>query len=217
MAVRGFFGVGPLDNNVYIILDPETQKAALVDPAMQSQELLGYLEKEGLALDYIIDTHGHFDHIYNNVYFKERTGAKLLVHQEDSPMFQRLGESVLRMGMGLVSSPSPDDFLVDGQTISLGSVEIQVLHTPGHTPGSICLYTGGAVITGDTLFQGSVGRFDGPGSSGKALLESIKTKLLPLSDDTLVLPGHGPASTIGQEKQDNPFLQDGAERWLGLG
>ena len=217
MPLQGFSGVGPMDNNVYVVYDQEARKALLVDPAMQSQPVWDFLEERGLALEYIVNTHGHTDHIWNNAYFKGKAqDAKLLIHQGDAPMIEGLVQAGLRWGMKAEPSPAPDAFLTDGQTLQVGSISVQVMHTPGHTPGSSCLYTEGAVITGDTLFMNSIGRYDSPGGSLQQLLASIRAKLMTLPDATMVCPGHGPASDIGYERESNPFLNEEMVKRMGL-
>lgn len=199
---------------MFVVADPERGRAAVVDPGMASEPILTYLESNGLVLDYIINTHGHFDHIFNNGRFKKSSQAKLLVHPGDAPMLDGLVRSSLRWGVQVEPSPPPDGPLEDGQEILVGEVPIRVLHTPGHTPGSVCLYVDGAVLAGDTLFAGSIGRTDGPDGSLRSLLESVRSKLFVLPDETVVYPGHGPISTIGEERRANPFFQPGAEGWL---
>ena len=215
-AVYPFYNLGPTDNNVYVIADLEAKRAALVDTSMQSHTLLDYFQRSGTTLEYIINTHGHSDHTFNNAYFKESTGAKLLIHRGDLPMLERQGQRVNFDGMAATPSPPPDGFLEDGQIITVGAVEIQVLHTPGHTPGSCCLYVLGVVMTGDTLFSGNIGGSQGEGGSGPDLIRGVKSKVFVLPDETVVYPGHGQPSTVGDEKAYNPFFQPGAERYLGF-
>lgn len=217
MPVQGFSGVGPMDNNVYIIFDEETKEALLVDPAMQSEPVWEFLESRGLALKYIVNTHGHSDHCWNNAHFKQKaTDAKLLIHRGDEPMLDNLAQSGQRWGMAVEPSPPPDGYLEDNQTLQVGSIAVRVLHTPGHTPGSSCLHVDEIIITGDTLFKQSIGRYDFPGGSLPQLLASIKAKLMVLPDQTIVCPGHGPASRIGDERESNPFLDEEAVKRMGL-
>ncbi|MBI4328618.1 MAG: MBL fold metallo-hydrolase [Chloroflexi bacterium] len=215
------FTVGPMGNNTYVLYDETERVAAVVDPSMDSEEVLLWLAGQKLTTRYVINTHGHMDHVFHNGLFVKSTGAKLLIHRDDEPMLARLVEQAARMGVfRLDPSPSPDAYLEDGQELPVGSVTLKVIGTPGHTPGSSCLYIPGFVLTGDTLFQGSIGRFDFPGGSLPDLLASIKQKLFTLPDDTVVLPGHGPASTIAQEKRYNPFVGEQApdpSEWAGGG
>ncbi|HRT71471.1 MAG TPA: MBL fold metallo-hydrolase, partial [Syntrophales bacterium] len=159
---------------------------------------------------YIVNTHGHVDHISGNQEMKKKTGALIVVHEADADMLVSTPAMVLRM-FGAKPSPPADITVSDGDTIAVGSVVLEVLHTPGHTPGGICLYTDGYVFTGDTLFVGAVGRTDLPGGSWTVMYRSIKEKILTLPDDTIVLPGHNygssPTSTVGREKRTNPFLR----------
>jgi len=201
---------GLVDTNCYLAACPETREAAVIDPGAFSpkevQTILDLLKQHGLSVKYIVNTHGHIDHIAGNQALLKETGAKLCIHTYDSKM---LTSSLLNgsemFGMSLVSPP-PDRLLTDGDVIMLGKLEIKILHTPGHTPGGICLLFEGTVLSGDTLFAGSVGRTDLPGGSETDIIRSIREKLLVLPDATSVRPGHGPRTTIGAEREDNPFL-----------
>lgn len=209
MILEGF-PVGPMAANCYIIGCPETKEAAVVDPGAEGGRILRRLDQLDLKCRYIILTHGHVDHIGALSQVKEGTGAEVLIHREDGEMLTSPARN-LSLYAGLAVSHSPADrFLEDGDVIPLGKLSIKVIHTPGHTPGSICLEVGDCLITGDTLFAGSVGRSDFPGGSHQQLISSIKEKLLVYPPETKVLPGHGPASTIGEEARYNPFLTD---RW----
>ncbi|MBI2885902.1 MAG: MBL fold metallo-hydrolase [Chloroflexi bacterium] len=217
MPVQAFTGVGPMDNNVYLIYDEEAKEALLADPAMQSEPIWEFIQQRALALKYIVNTHGHSDHCWNNAYFKEHApAARFLIHQGDEPMLASLAQSGLRWGMKVAPSPPPDGYLEDGQALQVGGIAVEVLHTPGHTPGSSCLYVPGVVITGDTLFKQSIGRYDSPGGSLERLLASIRARLLVLPDETVVCPGHGPTSTLGDERENNPFLDEATVRRMGL-
>lgn len=200
------FTVGPLESNSYLLVDETTREAALLDPGMESEPVADVLARERLAVTAIINTHGHFDHVFGNAYFKAKTGAPLLMHRADLDLVKRLEEQSLYFGFRATPSPSPDRFLEEGDEVRVGEIRLRVLHTPGHSPGGICLVTEGAAFVGDTLFAGSVGRTDLPGGSAEELLTSIREKLLPLSDETVLYPGHGPATTIGHERRHNPFL-----------
>jgi glyoxylase-like metal-dependent hydrolase (beta-lactamase superfamily II) len=153
-----------------------------------------------------VNTHGHFDHIGANKAIKEATGAELLIHEGDSSILASASKQSAAFGMNAVSSPPADRYVKHGDVIDAGEVSLKVLHTPGHTPGGISLLEKGMVFTGDALFAGSIGRTDFPGGDLMTLLRSIKTNLMTLPDDTRVFSGHGPASTIGDERQENPFL-----------
>ncbi len=219
MTVRSFAAVSPLDNNVYLITDDATRLTAIVDPTIFSEKLWKVVQDEGLILQYIINTHGHFDHVYNNGYFKQQApDARLLYHPEDEELIGTLVETSARWDLHPIPSPKADAPLQHGDVVQVGGVVVHVLYTPGHTRGgcSFWLPEDGAVITGDTLFCNSVGRYDFPGGSLTSLLQSIDTQLLPLPNDTRVLPGHGQASTIGDERDNNPYLHEAMRRQLGV-
>jgi hydroxyacylglutathione hydrolase len=187
------FAVGWLSTNCYVVGCRETREAAVIDPGMETrketEQILDFIEENGFKVKYIINTHGHPDHTSGNNAIKEATGAPVLIHESDS-------EGV-----------NADRKLRDGDTIQVGNFKLIVLHTPGHTPDGISLLVDNAVFTGDALFAGSIGRTDFPGGSYKELIRSIKTKLMCLPDSFTVYCGHGPSTTIGDEKLYNPFLQ----------
>ncbi len=209
MLIKSFV-VGPLENNVYLVAEEESKKAAIIDPGIDSEGILRFLERLGLELELIINTHGHFDHTYANGFFKAKTRARLLIHEKDLPVLRRLQAEAILFGIKADPSPEPDLLLQEGDTIELGGISFWVLHTPGHTPGGICLYGNGGVFVGDTLFAGSIGRTDLPGGSYEALITSVEGKLFTLPEDTVVYPGHGPETTIGEEKRSNPFFNEGS-------
>ncbi len=158
----------------------------------------------------IINTHGHFDHVSANKRLKEVTGAPILIHSLDAPMLDQLSSSAAAWGFTADNSPKPDKELNDGDEVAFGHTTLKVIHTPGHTPGGISLYAPDFVFVGDTLFAGSIGRTDFPGGSFKALKESIRKKLFVLGDHVKVYAGHGPSTTIGEERRSNPFVGDKA-------
>ncbi|MGE5577324.1 MAG: MBL fold metallo-hydrolase [Syntrophothermus sp.] len=201
--------VGPMGANCYIIGCDQTREAAVIDPGGDPSAILGEVKRLGLTLKHIINTHGHVDHIAGNRALKAVTGAEILIHAADSPMLTNSQQNLsyfLGEESELVTGPPADRKLADGDVINVGNISVQVLHTPGHTPGGICLLAGEALFSGDTLFAESVGRTDFPGGSSEALINSIRQKLLVLPDETPVYPGHGPMTTIGDEKALNPFL-----------
>ncbi len=203
------FVLGPLATNGYIVHDDGSGEALCIDPADCSPELTEYLDSNELTLKYIVNTHAHADHAGGNRELKERTGAKLLIHENDKPMLDHIAEMGTMLGLRIQPSPEPDGFVKEGDTIAVGGVTLRVLETPGHSPGSISLHTDNVVFVGDLLFAGSVGRTDLPGGSWSRLLDSIRNKIFPLGDDTVVYNGHGPATTVGRERCHNPFLRDG--------
>jgi len=200
--------VGPLGVNCFILGCGESGEGVVIDPGGDVERILAVTQKLKLAIKYIINTHGHFDHVGGNAAIKQATGAELLIHEADLPYLSRAAASATMYGMSAENSPTPDRFLTDGLKLSFGRCELEVLHTPGHTPGGCCLNlaTVGKVITGDTLFAESIGRTDLTGGSTDTLLASIRTKLLTLPDSTEAFPGHGPSTTIGHERQNNPYL-----------
>ena len=158
---------------------------------------------------YIINTHGHIDHIGANRAIKDATGAKVLIHKNDAKMLTNAVSNFSFMMGRQVTSPPAEQFIDEGDIIKIGNtVELKVIHTPGHSPGGICLMTDNIIFSGDTLFYGSIGRTDFPGGSYRDLISNIKNKLLCYDDDVVVYPGHGPATTIGFERKRNPFLRD---------
>jgi len=200
--------VGPLEVNCYLLGCEETREGVVIDPGADTDRIIPLLSRHGLKIVHVINTHGHFDHVGGNRKILETTGADLLLHEADVPLLPLAGATAAAYGLKAEDSPRPDGYLRDGMNIAFGNYELTVLHTPGHTPGGCCLYREGMVITGDTLFADSVGRTDLPGGSLAALVESIHSKLLTLPDDTVAYPGHGPATTIGRERLQNPYLQN---------
>jgi len=209
-----YFETGPLMVNCYIVGDEQSKEAVVIDPGGDVKTILEELKEDRLNCKMIIDTHCHFDHIGGNKGLKEKTGAPIYIHPLEKDLITSMSEMAAYFGVESDRSPAADAFLNEGDLVKVGAeIEMQVLHTPGHSPGSITLYVKkhNLAIVGDVLFQFSIGRTDFPGGSLKQLINSIKTKLYPLGDNCEIYPGHGPPTTIKQEKKHNPFLQEGAE------
>lgn len=200
--------VGPLGVNC-LLIDCGNGEGVIVDPGAESGRILHLAASRKLKIVHVINTHGHFDHVGGNKAVLEATGASLLIHPADVAQLKRAVEIATMYGLSTESSPPPDRELANGMRIAVGNTTIAVLHTPGHTPGGCSLYFAdrGLVITGDTLFADSIGRTDLPGGSLETLVDSIKTKLYTLPDETVVIPGHGPSTTIGEEKRNNPYVR----------
>lgn len=199
--------VGPIMANCFIVGCEETKEAVVIDPGDDADRILMELAKSELKVKYLLNTHGHFDHVGANRRMKDVTGAQLAIHAEDEPMLEQLSQSALMFGLSAENSPPADFSLNEGDEIKFGNLSFKVIHTPGHSRGGVCFYTDGHIFVGDTLFAGSIGRTDLQGGDYDTLISSIKTKLLPLDEDTVVYTGHGPETTIGKEKRVNPFLR----------
>ncbi len=195
----------------YLIGDEETQEGLFIDPADDAQRLLSEAKSQGInKIKYVVNTHSHVDHIMGNAEMVKKTGAKVIIHQEDAAALVRTPPYLLDM-FGATASPHADIQVKDGEIIQVGNVKLKVLHTPGHSPGGMSLHLDGMVFTGDTLFVGSVGRTDFPGSSWDVLETSIRKKLYVLPGETVVFPGHNygssPTSTIQYERRHNPLVR----------
>jgi hydroxyacylglutathione hydrolase len=208
-AVIRQFLVGQMAVFAYLVGCKSTGEAAVIDPADETDRILGEATRLGLRITKIINTHGHVDHIMGNAEMKEKTGAPIVVHEADASWMTQQSPSMFHM-FGGRNSPSADETVREGDSIGVGEVSLRVMHTPGHSPGGICLSLPGVVFTGDTLFVGGVGRTDLPGGSWQTLLNSIRTRLFALPPETVVYPGHhygpAPTSTIGTERDTNPYL-----------
>jgi hydroxyacylglutathione hydrolase len=202
------FPVGPLQCNCTILGDPATHEAIVIDPGEEIGRIHRRLTELGLKLTQILITHAHIDHIGGALRLKRLTGAPILLNENDLPLLQMMEMQAGWLGVATPETEAPDASLQDGLRVGLNSHPAQVLHTPGHTQGSVCLYFAplNLLVAGDTLFAGSIGRTDLPGGNSRQILDSIHTRLLVLPEETHVLPGHGPLTTIGEEKQSNPFL-----------
>lgn len=193
--------------NTYILSDEKSKEAIIFDPGGEAERILGAVQELGLIVKYILNTHGHIDHIGAVKKVREGTGATWGIHANDFAMTQRDPAGyALRLIPDYVQPPEPDMFVKEGDEFTIGDITVKTIETPGHTMGSICFLAEGILISGDTLFQGSVGRTDFPGSSTEALVKSIQQKLFALDEEIVVLPGHGGETTIKQEKEFNPFV-----------
>lgn len=202
--------VGVMGVCCYIAGCTKSGKCAVIDPGGDEEQILSEVERAGLTIDYIIATHGHPDHVCGNRKLKEASGAPLVMHEADAVFFARPEVVKYFSMLGLESSPPADIQVLGGDVITIGEEKLQVIHTPGHTPGGICLYNIPDLFTGDTLFVGALGRTDFPGGSHKELIASINSQLLTLPPETVVWPGHGYGgnrSTIGEEKRSNPYIR----------
>lgn len=190
-----------MDVNCYIFGDDKTKEIAIIDPGGNTDLIIEKIGENNLKVIAIINTHGHIDHIAGNEIMKDYFNAPLLIHKKDSMMIKSIHENLSAFFEPSFVSPPADRLLDDNDIISIGSINLKVIHTPGHTQGSICLNFENIIFTGDTLFAGGIGRTDLSGGSEKDLMESINKKLLVFPDDTLIYPGHGPSSKIGIEKK----------------
>ena len=202
--------VGTIFTNCYIVGCSETLEGLIIDPGFdrdsEAGRVLEKVDQHHLEIKYIVNTHGHPDHTAGNRILKEATGAPILIHELDAPKLTDASKNLSELFGLRVTSPPADQVLREGDVVRVGKVKLKVLHTPGHSKGSISLLGNKVVFTGDTLFAGSIGRYDFPDASFREIMSSIK-RLAMLPDHVKVYPGHGPTSTIGEEKRSNPFLQ----------
>jgi len=202
--------VGHMAIFAYIVGDPESGEALVIDPAANCGGIIKVAQQNNFNIKYIVNTHGHVDHISGNTEMKKKTGAQIIIHKDDAELLVFTPPMVFKM-FGAEQSPPADITVNDGDLITVGRLSLKVIHTPGHSPGGMSLYTKGYVFTGDTLFVEAVGRTDLPGGSGHVMHRSITERLCTLPDDTKVLPGHNygrmPTSTIGHEKMYNPYIK----------
>lgn len=197
---------GAFESNCYIVGSEATKEGLIIDAGADARQIMREVKKSGLTIKLIVITHAHIDHIGVLKEIKQSTGAPVAIHSADAPRLQHPREEK-PLGFPFQVPPPADRLLAGGDSIDVGDIHLLVLHTPGHSPGSICLLGSGVVFTGDTLFNYGIGRSDFPGGSYSQLLTSIHTKLMILPDATVAYPGHGPETTIGAERRGNPFLR----------
>jgi len=203
------FSVGPMDCNCSIVVCPETREAIVVDPGGDAEEILVKLKELGAIVKLILITHAHFDHVIAARAVKAATGAPICLHKKDIWLYRLMPLQYRMSGIKDKAPPRPDRLLIDGDALAAGALSLSVLHTPGHSPGSCCFHLADEklLFSGDTLFASSVGNWRFPGGSFEAIIRSVNEKLMVLPDDTHVVPGHGPETTIGFERANNPYLQ----------
>jgi glyoxylase-like metal-dependent hydrolase (beta-lactamase superfamily II) len=207
--IHEIFPVGPLQCNCSIVADETTREAMVIDPGDEIDRILAVIKQHGLSVKQIVVTHAHIDHVGGAAKLKRATGAPILINQNDALLLKMLNVQAVWVGMASPEKVHIDQDLSDGDVIKTGSLVSTVMHTPGHTEGSVCLYFAPEkkLIAGDTLFAGSIGRTDLPGGSFKKIMSSLHHRVLALPDETIVIPGHGPLTTIAEERETNPFLQ----------
>jgi glyoxylase-like metal-dependent hydrolase (beta-lactamase superfamily II) len=203
--------VGPLQCNCSVIGDETTREAIVIDPGDEIEDILGLIRKHNLQVKQIVITHAHIDHVGGAMKLRAATGAPILLNQNDYALLKMLDAQAAWIGVAAPGKVEIDQSIGQADTVKAGSLTANVLHTPGHTEGSICLYfpMEQKLIAGDTLFAGSIGRTDLPGGSFEKIIRSLHEKVLALPDETVVVPGHGPLTTIGDERESNPFLVGG--------
>lgn len=206
--IHEIFPVGPLQCNCSVIGDETSREAIVIDPGADISRVLDVTERHGLRVTQILITHGHIDHVGGAMKLKQATGAPILINQNDAPQLQMLDMQATWLGMTPPGEVSIDASLEDGFSVQAGKIKGTVMHTPGHTEGSTCIYfpIEKKLIAGDTLFAGSIGRTDLPGGNFEKIMRSLHDRVMTLPEDVTVIPGHGPATTIGEEKESNPFL-----------
>jgi glyoxylase-like metal-dependent hydrolase (beta-lactamase superfamily II) len=201
------FPMGPFQVNSYLLTCKKTHEVVVVDPGDEAEVLVRLLRERDATPTAILSTHGHLDHVSGNRVVQDAFDCPILMHKADLPLLEAFDSQAAAFGLDLPTPPAPGGTLVPGQPFSFGECSLEVLHTPGHSPGSVTLVSGQDAISGDVLFSGSIGRTDLPGGDIRTLLRSIDEVLVPLGDEMRIHPGHGPATDIGRERRSNPFLQ----------
>ena len=200
------FTAGEYETNNYLVICEETREAALIDAGGNYEKTVNLLKENNCELKYILHTHGHFDHIQGDSELQKTFDVKTFLHKNDEPLAMGLKQQLMMFGMKSADAPKIDGYLEDAQVIEVGNLKLKVIHTPGHSSGGVCFLVDKILFSGDTLFADSVGRTDLPGGSYEVLGDSIKNKLFILDEEIVVYPGHGPSTTIGHEKKNNPFF-----------
>ncbi len=213
MKIIGF-PVGPIQANAYLAICERTRRCALIDPGAEAERLLKAAAAEGAELEAILLTHAHLDHVGGVAEAVRQTRAPVYLHPADLPLYRAAPEQARAFGLQLEAPPPPDREFEHGQSVPVGAQMLEVRHTPGHSPGHVCLVGDGFALVGDCVFAGSIGRTDLPGGDYNTLMQAIKDELLSLPDETTLYPGHGPVTTVGRERRANPFLT-GAFGWSG--
>lgn len=207
---RSFHDVGPFGNNIYLITDPATRETAVVDVGFEPERVIALVQRERLNVRWLLATHAHYDHVAAMLPVQQAIGGEFALHPADRPLLDAVAFQGSMFGLPPVAVPEVALDLAEGQRIALGEQFLEVLFTPGHAPGHVTFRHGETLWSGDVLFAGSIGRTDLPGASYEVLERSIKGTLFPLGDGMKVLPGHGPATTIGEERRHNPFVGEAA-------
>ncbi|NLI01618.1 MAG: MBL fold metallo-hydrolase [Chthonomonadales bacterium] len=206
MTLRAF-NVGPMDNNTYLIGDEATREAFIVDPGFGTAPIMDQVNSDGWTVRTVLNTHAHLDHIAENALFVEVFGAGLALHPADRALMDAAGAQAQWFGVPPPRMVTPTHDLWDGEELALGGSSVRVIHTPGHSPGSVCFAGPDWIVVGDLIFAGGIGRADLPGGDYDTLIESIRSRILTLDDTVRLYPGHGPSTTVGQERRTNPFLR----------
>ena len=198
--------VPPFMKNGFILGCNQTRRAAYIDPGDEVSQLLEWVDKEGLELESILLTHAHMDHISGVSQVKKKWDVPIYLHPDDAFLYERAQEQAQAFGLECPPAPPYERELADGQSVQVGDLRLEVHHTPGHSPGGVCLVVDDHVFCGDAVFAGSIGRTDLPGGSYETLIASIRNRILPLGDSKILHPGHGPDTSVGRERRTNPFL-----------